>query len=115
MDSLTSFRTKIKLLLSEIADFERKDSPPSGVEPLLIFDEERDCYLLYSVGWTRKHRVSSVAIFIRIIDGEIWVEEDWTQEEVAQRLMDSGIPKDVFRFGFHDPLLVEKLQTAAVA
>ena len=45
MDKLTSYRTLIRRLLSELAALVNRQPTP-GVETLCVFDQERDQYLL---------------------------------------------------------------------
>lgn len=38
---------------------------------------------------------------LRIRDGKIWVEDDWTEHGVAGELLDAGISNDEIVSGFH--------------
>ena len=48
MDKLTQYRTLIKELLSKYTSYKKEDD---DWELELIFDEERDHYLWFDVGW----------------------------------------------------------------
>jgi len=112
MADLAFYRSTIKKILNDFVKLVLSSSPASDVDTLGIFDEANDLYMVYRVGWQKNYRVSDVSICLRIIDGKIWLEEDWTQEEVAQQLFDAGIPKEYVCFGFHEPFLREPSTTA---
>ena len=44
-----------------------------------------------------------VMIHIRLKDGKIWVEEDWTEEGVAADLLQKGITREEIVLAFHPP------------
>jgi len=71
------------------------------IERVAIGDEDHDSYLLLSVGWDNGRRVHSVVFHLRIRDGKIWVEDDWTEYGVAGELVDAGIAKEEIVLGFH--------------
>ena len=71
------------------------------IERVAIGDVEQDSYLLLSVGWDNGRRVHSVVFHLRIRDGKIWVEDDWTEYGVAGELVDAGIAKEEIVLGFH--------------
>ncbi len=97
MDKLTSYRTLIKEILTEYAQF-----PPSHgqIEAVLIFDEERPSYQLMHIGWDRERRVHMSAIHLRLRNNKIWIEWDGTEEGIAQRLIDAGVSKDEIVLAF---------------
>ena len=59
MDKLTTYRKLITRLLSELSDLSNR-CPTPGVESVCAFDEERDQYLLLSIGWHGNRRASGV-------------------------------------------------------
>jgi hypothetical protein len=73
------------------------------IERLAIQDEENDSYILMSVGWNKRQRVHSIVFHVRIRDGKIWVEDDWTEYGVANELVDAGVPKEDIVLAFHLP------------
>ncbi|MHB1558094.1 MAG: element excision factor XisI family protein [Isosphaeraceae bacterium] len=69
------------------------------IERQLVFDRQRDHYLLMSVGW-HKHRIHGCVIHIDLIDGKFWIQRDGTEQGVAGDLEAAGIPKDRIVLGF---------------
>lgn len=112
MDRLNSYRCAIKGILSDFASFSQSGTPASGVETVCLFDEQRDGYMVYRVGWNGKYRVNKPDIFIRIVDCKIWIEENWTETDFAQELIEAGVLKEDICIGFHHPLERELLASA---
>jgi hypothetical protein len=104
MDKLTTYRARIKQILSALADLCNRHPPP-GVETLCVFDDERDEYLLVSVGWSGKRRVRGTTLFVRLRQGKIWIEDDWTEYGITKDLLAAGVPKEDIVLAFHHPEL----------
>lgn len=102
MDRLIEYRRLIRCKLSE---YERLYNlqPTPGVETLLVFDAERDHYLLVSLGWARARRVRRAILYVRLRDGKFWIEEDWTENGLATDLLHAGVPREDIVLAFHPP------------
>jgi len=72
------------------------------IDRQLVFDRERDHYLVLSVGWD-KSRVHGCVIHIDLIDGRSWIQRDGTETGVALELEAAGIPKDRIVLAFKPP------------
>ena len=66
-------------------------------------DQDRDQYLLLKTGWSQGRRVRGVTLFLRLRDGKVWVEEDWTEEGIATELVKAGVPREDIVLAFHPP------------
>jgi hypothetical protein len=87
---IESYQIIIERALTEYS----KDPYSYGeIESQLVFDRERDHYLLLSVGCD-KHRVHGCLIHIDLIDGKCWIQRDGTETGVAHDLEAAGITKD---------------------
>ena len=113
MDKVTRYRNLIKGLLNELAEPTQRN-PKAGVDTCCVFDEQRDHYLLMSVGWSGKRRVRSIPVYIRLKGGKIWVEDEWTDARVVDRMVEAGVPKEDIVLAFHPPA-VRELTEFAVA
>lgn len=93
MDTLKKqYQSIIESLLTEYANFV---SPPEPeIQQELIFDRDRDHYLLLETGWQKGRRIYGPFIHIDIIGHKIWIQHDGTEEGVAYELVAAGIPKD---------------------
>jgi hypothetical protein len=102
MDPLIEYRGLVKGLLSEFAAWANQTPPPNH-ETICVFDEERDHYVLLNVTWAQYRCVRSAQVFVRLQNGKIWIEEDWTEEGLATQLLERGVPKDDIVLAFHPP------------
>ena len=59
MDKLNQYRQIIQKILTDFQQWAAEANQP-GVEQCLAFDEERDHYFWFHVGWDGKHREFSV-------------------------------------------------------
>ena len=58
--------------------------------------------------------LSSVLFHVRLKDGKIWVEQDWTERGVARDLIAAGVPETMMELGFQPPEIKRLLKQAAV-
>lgn len=98
------FRTIITTILQAITERANRN-PSDDIRTQAIIDRTNDHYLLLDVGWTAKKRLRSIVAYIRIIDGKIWVEEDWTEHGIANYLVEAGVAKEAIVLGFQPPEL----------
>ena len=102
MDKTTQYRQLIKGILTKYAGLISKQSD-LGVESHLVFDEERDEYLWMQTGWSNQQRTHGVTLHIRLHNGKIWIEQDWTEDGIATDLLKAGVPKDDIVLAFYEP------------
>jgi hypothetical protein len=57
----------------------------------LVIDETRDRYLLIEIGWHQNQRIYGTLIHIDIINKKIWIQQDGTEEGIANELVNLGI------------------------
>lgn len=90
MDRLEHCQTSVQALLEQHSNFKGQDSE---VENKLFFDTDRDHYQLMRVGWHGLHRVYHTVLHFDIKDGKIWLQQNTTDIDVGQELVEMGIPK----------------------
>ncbi|MHC5614442.1 MAG: element excision factor XisI family protein [Nostoc sp.] len=69
----------------------------------IVFDTERDRYLLLYVGWDDEERVYGCPIHISIKDEKIWIQHNFTEEAIANQLVELGVPTTDIVLGFRSP------------
>ena len=100
MDTLTRYRQLIMDILREHA----QEKPAYGeVEVELVLDESHDHYELSYVGWDDFRRIHGSVVHVDIRDGKIWVQHDGTEDGVATRLLEAGVPRDRIVLAFQHP------------
>jgi hypothetical protein len=97
--NLDSYRNIIENIITE---YSRYRYAHGEIEREVVFDRERDRYLLMSVGWN-KHRVHHCVIHIDLINEKCWIQCDGTEDGIAHDLVAAGIPKDRIVLAFKPP------------
>jgi hypothetical protein len=100
MERIEQYRQIIRQLLTVHADVNQNDSN-SEIECELIFDTERDRYLLLDLGWEGLKRVYNCFIHLDLKDGKIWIQRNMTEADLAQELVEMGVPKEDIVLGLH--------------
>ncbi len=100
MDKLEKYREYVEQLITRYAnsDQNRKD-----VEVQVIMDTVRDHYQWMNVGWEGFKRVYNCFIHLDIKDGKIWIQQNWTEDDLAADLVEMGVPKEDIVLGLHAP------------
>lgn len=100
MDKLAYYRQCVCQLLTREAE---KDKKNENIDSQLILDKERDHYLLLDVGWQELRRIYACFIHLDIKDEKIWIEHNMTEVDIAQELVEMGVPKEDIILGLHPP------------
>lgn len=100
MDSVERYRELVRSILREYAEVK---PAYEDIEFQTIFDQERDHYQLMSVGWDKKLRLHGCILHVDIKGGKIWIQHDGTEEGIANRLVEQGVPKEHIVLAFHAP------------
>src|SRR6476646_6494832 len=88
---LSSYRNIIETVLNDYANFLGNDDQ---VQVELVFDRERDRYLLLETGWQEHTRIYGTLLHIDIINGKLWIQQDGTEDGIANELVEQGVPKE---------------------
>lgn len=96
------YRELIKKVLENYISYQGKDD---SIEKQLIFDTERDRYLIVYVGWEDEKPIYGCPIHIDIKEGKIWIERDFTEAGVANELVELGVPKTDIVLAFRSPFM----------
>lgn len=102
MDKLSHYQNTIKNILTK---YERISAqvPDPDIDEVLIFDDQRSQYLWFNIGWKEERRIKAISVYIRLKNDKIWIEEDWTEEGIANELLREGVPKEDIVLAFYDP------------
>ncbi len=100
MDKIETYRMHIKKLIAEYGKYK----PSYGeIDVELIFDTEHDHYQLVNVGWHDQRRIMNCYLHIDIKGGKIWIQHNGMEDDIAEELVNSGVPKEDIVLGFHAP------------
>ena len=101
MDALNNqYRDVVEKVLKEYVNFLGSDDE---VLVELVFDRERDRYLLVETGWQNGYRIYGTLLHVDIINNKLWIQHDGTEEGIASELLIAGIPKEHIVLGFKPP------------
>jgi hypothetical protein len=109
MDSLKSYSDIIKATLKSHVDLcqhgNNNHEQGNNTETFLVSDDAQGHYSWMTIGWQKGKRVCGMTAYIRLHQDKVWIEEDCTEEGIANDLIKAGIPKDKIVLGFHSPQL----------
>jgi hypothetical protein len=86
MDRIKKYQENIIQFLEKYA--QRKYANMPEVENQVIADLERNHFSLMSVGWHNDDFVHSCVFHFDIKDGKIWIQANWTEIDVAEKLVE---------------------------
>jgi XisI protein len=100
MDKLIRYGELIQDILREYASYK----PSYGqVEVEVIVDPVQGHFEMIYVGWNGQKRVHGCVVHLDIKEGKIWIQHDGTEEGIANRLVEAGVPKGDIVLGFQTP------------
>jgi hypothetical protein len=100
MDEIARYRQIIRGLIQDFAQYR----PSRGeVQIEVIFDEANDHYELMYAGWNGIYRIHGSVLHVDIRDGKVWIQHDGTEEGIAEKLVEAGIPPDRIVLAFKHP------------
>ena len=101
MDRISEYR---QIVCDFLEDFIQYD-----VNAQLIFDTDRDRYLIMHNEWRNESRIYGCAMQLDIIDGQIWIQQNSTEIYIDRELIQHGVaPKDII-LGFRSPSIRQHL------
>jgi XisI protein len=101
MDRINEYR---KIVVNFLEDF-IEDDPNAQ----LIFDLDRDRYLVMHNEWRNEYRIYGCAMQLDIIESQIWIQHNSTEIYVDKELIKLGaFPKDII-LGFRSPSIRQLL------
>ena len=107
MDRLNEYRQIVRDFLEDFIKYD--------VSAQLIFDIDRDRYLVMHNEWRNESRIYGCAMQIDIIDGQIWIQQNSTEIYIDRELIQRGIdPKDII-LGFRSPSIRQHLASLLVS
>ena len=111
MEKIAQYRDTIKQILQEYGNrkFRYQD-----LQSQVVADDQNGHYYLLRLGWDGDERIHNMVFHFDIINGKIWIQQNWTDVDIAQRLETMGISKSDIVLGFQ-PADVRPLTGYAVA
>ncbi len=99
MDKIERYRKIIRDILLPLTD---RNYSGDKVVNEAVFDEANDRYIIGSIGWLdNSHRIYFNLVHLDIINGEVWIQRDGTEDGIGYELEAAGIPKSDIVPAFH--------------
>lgn len=95
--NLTNYQSIIQQLFNSYIEFLGETD---DIQLETIIDTQNHHYLLVEVGWQNGRRIYGTLLHIDIIDQKLWIQQDGTEEGIADELVTLGIPKQQIVLGF---------------
>ena len=100
MDKVAQYRECVQTLLRQYA---KDDVSDDEIEVQIIFDTERDHYQWMNVGWQQFNRIYRCIIHFDIKDEKIWLQQNLTDQNPAEELVEMGVPREDIVLGLQPP------------
>ena len=110
MDKLEQYRNFIVKILTETGS---RKPYFSEIEKQMVFDRERDHYQIVNNGWRNGERIYGCSIHIDLKNDEIWIQQNMTETDLTQKLIERGVPKSDIVLGLVAPELRQYADFAA--
>ena len=104
MENLTKYHEIIHQLLEEYRSF-LTELTKTDVDTEILCDDKNGQYMVMRIGWRSETRVHRPLFYLRLKDGKIRVEEDWTKEGIAKKLVLAGVSTSDIILAFNPPTL----------
>ncbi|MDY7015114.1 MAG: XisI protein [Cyanobacteriota bacterium] len=101
--AVEQYRQYIQDILSERARRASRRENAREYEVQTVFDTQQDRYQLLYVGWIGSKRYFGCILYVNIKGSKIWIQHDGTEEGLANRLVERGVPKQDIVLAFHEP------------
>lgn len=93
-----------EIIRNVLAPFAERRYGYGQLQNELVFDEERGCYVVMTVGFDHAGvRVDAPLIHIDIIGDKVYLQRDNTSDIIADLLIEGGIPQSDIVLAWHSP------------
>jgi hypothetical protein len=102
MDKITKFQSIIKSVFQRY----HRDEQPEGYqeyETQMVTDDANGHYYLMDIGWHDMQRIHGCLLHVDIKNGKIWIQQDWTEEGIADELIAAGVSTADIVLAFQAP------------
>jgi hypothetical protein len=100
MAKLEQYRQNIQKLLMKYAN---NISTEEEIEVQLICDTTRDHYQILDIGWSGFDRIYNAVMHLDIKSEKIWIQRNMTDIQIAEELLEMGIPREDIVLGLQAP------------
>ncbi|WP_072620542.1 XisI protein [Spirulina major] len=100
MATLTQYRQQVQDLFNSYATL---PNPDPNLVTVPLFDKEHDHYMVLTLGWSNGKRIHHCLLHLDIIDEQIWIQVNNTDQLVAEGLVAQGVKATDIVLGLQPP------------
>ncbi len=101
MDKVTQYQNAIIALLEEYAAIKPKNMP--DIEQEVLADRKRNHFALIRLGWDDGRFVYHCVMHFDLKDEKVWLQQNWTDQNLADELIAKGVDRQDIVLGFVPP------------
>lgn len=101
MDTIKQYQDIIIGFLKEYAAIPYANTP--NIEKQIISDKENHHYQLVAIGWEKDVFVHDTLFHFDIKAGKVWIQQNWTELQIADELISRGVSPSDIVLGFQPP------------
>lgn len=110
MDKINRYQEAIVQLLEEYASIKPANMP--ALEHQVLADLQRNHFALIRLGWEADRFVYHCIMHFDIKEGKVWLQQNWTDQNVADELISKGVEKNDIILGFVPPFIRSQIDYA---
>jgi XisI protein len=92
-----------KIVRQLLMQYATGDVVEEGVETQIVCDSENHHYYWMNVGWNGNQRVYDSIMHFDIREGKVWIQQNLTEADPAEDLVELGVAKEDIVLGLHPP------------
>jgi len=101
MDKLEVYQNAIIDVLEQYVTLKPANMP--NVEQQLLADRERNHFAFIRLGWEEDRFVYHCVMHFDIKDGKVWLQQNWTDQNLVDELIAKGVDRQDIVLGFVPP------------
>ena len=101
MDKLETYQNAIINLLEEYVALKPANMP--NIEQQLLADRKRNHFAFIRLGWEEDRFVYHCVMHFDIKDGKVWLQQNWTDQNLVDELIAQGVDRQDIVLGFVPP------------
>jgi len=108
MAELTDRQSRYSQIVQQLLTDYAQHKPVFGdFEVQRIFDTQRHHYQILHLGWHHKRWVHHCPVHLDVRNEKIWIFKNSTEHDIAEDLIERGVPKHHIVLGFCPPYIRE--------
>jgi hypothetical protein len=88
-------------IIQEVLENLAQHKPAYGqLDYQVVFDHERKLFQVLVIGWLNDRYHCQIIVHLEVRKNLVWLQQDLTDANIAEQLIESGIPREQIVLGF---------------